>query len=1071
MVVRCVMDRVSGIREREGYTNGMEYQDQRRFYIHAWNATFPKSEWRSTSHEKILGGWSSLKLSQQAKDRPPFTPKDDTSSRESNHEPLALLLVTSPIHPIYRSSPLIMTDETSPQTPHVRKRKERESRTPSPPPSSGLLGRLSSYFKRRRTSVTPPKASNGINGTNGPLGESSQERSRARPRAPSITLPVGTLRMESQSPQADQRTSKPLQSAARPTSHASSSNGTSASTLPNVTTPTASFNVAPFAQGISDKPKSVLRKPIHGTKSPRTNATVSSSSSSSSRVNPKRTSFQSGTLYRSKFASHSSHMPFTRKGTPYKTQSLSFSKSVPSSTSAPPSKTYQATPYKTQTLAFRGTTTPTATSSTTGKTYKTTPYKVQSVGFTTSSSSPHSSTATQSSTMKKYNLTPRFKRSFHSKSILLTGGLGSGIGVGSVSASASSSSSLSRRKATPYKSERSRRNAQYAQKTMEELSKLTSWDGETLEQRPSTKPGTGGWSHSSMQEQQFGPPKAVRLSLNQSVTPGGRLGNQRPFSEDRRERRRSGQPNTFDGEVVMGRDYWNRPQESVEHQQHHRQQQSESNSYMGTLVVPQAPKEEKLVKRARTNSTSILNDTLEKASSSSSIISSSSPTKSLGFGIVGSPTPTKGAVEEYFELEPRSCLPRMDGCVHFPVEKVFGTDLNYTELLGPSSTGELKNEWMDSILEGKYTPSKDQKQSFQLEPAMHTSTVKKKLPFSFMPTEKVKDKESKTTTTGAMKALSSLKKELHAKPSSMTKAAPPAGSGWGNMFAMKPGEWKCDVCSVKNPKEAEKCQSCGSDKGTKASMGGNPSESKDAAASSSNKDGFISLAEIGASHSPGAGFTFGYAAQKKSDGTKTSTSSGAGFSFGYAASSNGEKEKSDGAKTSASAFSFGSKPAAPAAASSSETKVGGFSFGAPSSSAPPQSDSKTEKRTAFSFGASTASAPPESKPSTSSSTGTTFAFGASSSADKNATKPTATPTVASTGFSFGSTSSTKAADTPAPSFQFGSSASSTKGPEGENFYIETLLLKIVFMNLIKMHLSKFSSCIFLWFKSSSGDAK
>ena len=39
-------------------------------------------------------------------------------------------------------------------------------------------------------------------------------------------------------------------------------------------------------------------------------------------------------------------------------------------------------------------------------------------------------------------------------------------------------------------------------------------------------------------------------------------------------------------------------------------------------------------------------------------------------------------------------------------------------------------------------------------------------------------------------------------------SAPPTGSGWGNMFALKPGEWACSTCTTKNPKEAAKCMSC-----------------------------------------------------------------------------------------------------------------------------------------------------------------------------------------------------------------------------------------------------------------------
>ena len=44
-------------------------------------------------------------------------------------------------------------------------------------------------------------------------------------------------------------------------------------------------------------------------------------------------------------------------------------------------------------------------------------------------------------------------------------------------------------------------------------------------------------------------------------------------------------------------------------------------------------------------------------------------------------------------------------------------------------------------------------------------------------------------------------------------------SGWGTLFQLKPGEWRCEVCSITNPKEADtKCLSCKNDKHGKSNM-------------------------------------------------------------------------------------------------------------------------------------------------------------------------------------------------------------------------------------------------------------
>ena len=255
-----------------------------------------------------------------------------------------------------------------------------------------------------------------------------------------------------------------------------------------------------------------------------------------------------------------------------------------------------------------------------------------------------------------------------------------------------------------------------------------------------------------------------------------------------------------------------------------------------------------------------------------------------------------------------------------------------------------------------------------------------KAPFNFMPKSnaglspayKYKDVSSPKPTpvevkTPSKSAIKSLQKDFSPEtdstpPSTDTSAPPPAASGWGNMFASKPGEWKCDTCYVKNPKEKNQCMSCETAKpGDVASSSKTP---KKAAKVDDSKAG---------------GFAFG-------GQTQSSGNIGAGgFSFGGAAAS---------------------KPA-----ETSGTSTGGFSFSGASAT-------KHEKTSdaGFTFGGATAVKPSES-------TGTGFTFGASASKPSDdAAKPSTDVKPSSTGFTFGTTPGDKQKDTPSAGFTFGSTA-------------------------------------------------
>ena len=136
---------------------------------------------------------------------------------------------------------------------------------------------------------------------------------------------------------------------------------------------------------------------------------------------------------------------------------------------------------------------------------------------------------------------------------------------------------------------------------------------------------------------------------------------------------------------------------------------------------------------------------------------------------------------------------------------------------------------------------------------------------------------------------------------SATKAS--ISSGWGNIFQAKPGEWKCNVCLTKNPKETGKCLACETPKpGGEEEAAAGPTPGHQA------KDG---KASIGA-----GGFSFGAA----------STTTGAGGAAAVATP--GDQVSSGKASIGASGFSFGTASAATPGHGDKKSSVKGFSFGA-----------------------------------------------------------------------------------------------------------------------------------------------
>eukprot|EP00581_Thalassiosira_minuscula_P008452 CAMPEP_0183707980 /NCGR_PEP_ID=MMETSP0737-20130205/4383_1 /TAXON_ID=385413 /ORGANISM="Thalassiosira miniscula, Strain CCMP1093" /LENGTH=1413 /DNA_ID=CAMNT_0025935751 /DNA_START=74 /DNA_END=4315 /DNA_ORIENTATION=- len=302
------------------------------------------------------------------------------------------------------------------------------------------------------------------------------------------------------------------------------------------------------------------------------------------------------------------------------------------------------------------------------------------------------------------------------------------------------------------------------------------------------------------------------------------------------------------------------------------------------------------------------------------------------------------------------------------------------------------------------------------------------------------------------KSPSSLKKDKPTPAATNASPAPaPAASGWGNLFKSKPGEWKCDVCMTKNPKEAGKCLACEAPKAGSEDNGAAASSSSSGSGANGEKKGSIGT----------GGFSFGGATSSSTAPAPAASPSGGGasigsggFSFGGAATTpakskrtrddgNGVGGGKDKATIGAGGFTFGgASPSASAPSASgggaSSFGSGGFSFGAGGSgttSTPANTpakpkrgrddDASSKSPTAPSGGGFTFGAAAAPAPATKANSSAGFTFGASASASGDEKKEdsvsaaTVTAAASTSGFSFGATEKKKGGGASIPGFSFG----------------------------------------------------
>jgi hypothetical protein len=377
------------------------------------------------------------------------------------------------------------------------------------------------------------------------------------------------------------------------------------------------------------------------------------------------------------------------------------------------------------------------------------------------------------------------------------------------------------------------------------------------------------------------------------------------------------------------------------------------------------------------------------------------------------------------------------GQLLYPVETMYGNTLNYEKTFGYSSKGVLQDETTMQVADEDY----DGDSGDMLRRFSNTNAGRKKglvsvefgvsqkmaadvgakssissKPFNFM-NGKIGSGKNDGAKKGSWSVLDKPSNKLGsiATPSKLTstltpvadhnvtttnsqKDTPskpkPAASGWGNMFAMAPGEWKCPQCYVINKEKDSKCVCCDyvrevGDEGKKEPK---KTESKNSTITEKGPTfSFGAPATSTSAPTAGAKFSFGAPSTTTSNTNPTSTPS---IKFGVSTAS-------DTTTKEAPKFSFGSIPSKKSdkekknGASESNASVGGFSFGAPSTNA--STDGSSE---GFQFGTTTTDSVKTESKETPASGG--FSFGSAASTNASATED---KNKVSGGFSFGVSSS------------------------------------------------------------------
>eukprot|EP00571_Detonula_confervacea_P017473 CAMPEP_0172303438 /NCGR_PEP_ID=MMETSP1058-20130122/4965_1 /TAXON_ID=83371 /ORGANISM="Detonula confervacea, Strain CCMP 353" /LENGTH=1410 /DNA_ID=CAMNT_0013014249 /DNA_START=279 /DNA_END=4511 /DNA_ORIENTATION=- len=293
--------------------------------------------------------------------------------------------------------------------------------------------------------------------------------------------------------------------------------------------------------------------------------------------------------------------------------------------------------------------------------------------------------------------------------------------------------------------------------------------------------------------------------------------------------------------------------------------------------------------------------------------------------------------------------------------------------------------------------------------------------------------------SSASPALSPAAKSFAPTSPGGTTTAPPSAGGWGDMFNLKPGEWKCPTCACRNSKENAQCAACETPKkdGEKASSAG----ATPAKAKRGDDKGEDGAGSIGA-----GGFSFGGSAAAPSSSSGGSVGAG-GFSFGGAATATpantpakpkrGRDDDDSGAAPSVG-FSFGAGAASAPASTTKASSSAGFSFGASASGGDEKKEDPVSAAASstggFSFGTA---APASVKKDKGGASIPGFSFGAPPTSEKKDEAAAAEPSSKKTMFSFGKGGSTPSLPVPAgngatpaapgaPGFSFG--AGSTPAP-------------------------------------------
>jgi len=427
-------------------------------------------------------------------------------------------------------------------------------------------------------------------------------------------------------------------------------------------------------------------------------------------------------------------------------------------------------------------------------------------------------------------------------------------------------------------------------------------------------------------------------------------------------------PGAFGGQPVQSNDYWSHVQQQQPHLEQQQEQQQDQDSLTPPPKYQHQDEQDEMVQSAKKKKVSFNNLTPPGGRSSKEMATpvgiaprsseKRMPTIATPYKIVKQKTYVSHRGDGDYERDE-------EGRVIYGSEEMHGKLMD----LGVGCEGVEENDITRAVMDileknGSKKIYKFGRQKVDDGKNDADGASSSAVPYNFMPKVDSSSKKGASSLLNKSIAADAVKEDAITSP-------PPASGGWGNTFARTPGDWNCNTCRSKNPKETSKCLSCDI---IKESEGGNDEAATSTPAVASTT------------------FSFG---GSKVDGEKNDQPATGGFTFAAPAV---------GAKKEATPVTGGFTFAAPTvdAKKDSTPVTGGFTFAAPTVDAKkddkpvtggfsfavqPSTTEKKDDQThkpSFTFGSTPAPAPASAVESKTDSTPkSTFTFGSTPASKPN----------------------------------------------------------------------------------------